>query len=623
MSLWNVLYETYDNLMKTECKPPLMPIATTTQNAQIEITINENAEMIDASVVMKDDCVTVIPCTEASGCRSGQHPKNHPLMDKLQYLAGDYTLYGGKKGDSFYAEYMSDLKEWCDSPYANKKVQVLNQYLLKKRLIQDLVENKVIYLDENGCFIEKWMTKDEKPPIYSVCIGDISDAFVRIRVKGFGNQTALWGIENNDVQTDFINFYLASRTVDGFCYITGKETSCASSHPYKIRNTGDKAKLISANDSSGFTYRGRFADGREAVNVGYEVSQKIHNALRWLVENQGKRYGERVYVTWNPRVGMAIDIDGDSDVFGNVDVVGSAKEFAEQLHKNMSGYFSKLEYNDKIVIVGLDAATTGRMAVVFYREMLENELIMHLETWYRTCSWEFFYDFENKCSRMRTPAPKEIAEAAFGVQRSNYLEVDKKVYSQVIDRILHCIIDGTPLQRDIIQSAFRNVCHPQNYTDSNWRKILRITCAVLKKYYYDNLKKEKGEWTVEVMKDEKDINYLCGRLLAVADVLENKAQDDHKHTTAAIRYFTRFTEHPCQTWDIINKALMPYYVKLGDKAYYYKKDIAEIAANIDSVEFANARNLDGRMALGFYSQLHEYYKNKTVDHNDDIEEEEK
>ena len=71
-------------------------------------------------------------------------------------------------------------------------------------------------------------------------------------------------------------------------------------HPAKLRHTGDKAKLVSANDSSGFTFRGRFTDpyGSQAAMVSYEVTQKAHNALRWLISRQGFRNGNQVYVSW-------------------------------------------------------------------------------------------------------------------------------------------------------------------------------------------------------------------------------------------------------------------------------------------------------------------------------------
>ena len=61
---------------------------------------------------------------------------------------------------------------------------------------------------------------------------------------------------------------------------------CTEKHPAKLRQGKDKAKLISTNDANGFTYRGRFVSKKEAISIGYETSQKIHNALRWLIQKQ-------------------------------------------------------------------------------------------------------------------------------------------------------------------------------------------------------------------------------------------------------------------------------------------------------------------------------------------------
>src|SRR5699024_1500139 len=84
----------------------------------------------------------------------------------------------------------------------------------------------------------------------------------------------------------------------GYCYVTGKETLLTTQHGSRIRNAGDMSKLISANDSSGFTYRGRFAKSTEAVQIGYDVSQKAHHALRWLIQRQGTYIDSRYFVSF-------------------------------------------------------------------------------------------------------------------------------------------------------------------------------------------------------------------------------------------------------------------------------------------------------------------------------------
>ena len=69
-------------------------------------------------------------------------------------------------------------------------------------------------------------------------------------------------------------------------------------HSKKIRNEGDGAKLISSNDSQNFTYRGRFVSKEEAFAVGNETSQKIHNALKWIIRKQGTFFDTLVFIAW-------------------------------------------------------------------------------------------------------------------------------------------------------------------------------------------------------------------------------------------------------------------------------------------------------------------------------------
>ncbi len=622
MSWLSTLYETYENMSKSGLFPELIPIAHTMQQAQIEVTINECSEFVGAGVVPKEDAETLIPCTEKSAGRSGSHPVNHPLMDKLQYVAGDYTKYGGTKGDSFHQEYMEDLAAWCESEYANPKVQILYHYLSKGTLIEDLVKSKILHCDDNGKLYQKYPDKKNEPEIFKRLPGDQSDAFVRFRIIGFtskgNNKAALW--QDKKLQENYIRYYQSQREEQDLCYVLGKKSSLSVNHSSKLRNTGDMAKLISANDTSGYTFRGRFLSAEEAAGISYEVSQGAHNALKWLIKNQGRNYGGRVYVAWNPKGYEIPKIDEDSAeaLFGQTEgrpVPCTAKKFATELLNYMSGYQARPDYYDKVAIMGIDAATTGRMAVTFYREERQNELLDNLYYWHTTCAWLHRYKLSEDKKVIEfygAPSLKDIVLAAFGVERTNYLEADEKLQKNMVERLLHCIIDRAGLPRDIVNAAYRNACHPQNYKNYySWLKVVTICCALLKKYYGE--KNEKEEWTVELNKNEESLPYLCGRLLAVADALEKSTfneEDQRRRETNAIRYFTKFMEHPCQTWEILNKRLVPYLAKLGPKAYWYQGIMGEISIKIKEEEFLTARYLDGRMLLGFYSQQHDIYRKK-------------
>ena len=100
MSWIEELYRTYGNnsshIGDPNDKMPLLPMFHTIQNAHIEITIDNNGNFLRAKIVDKSDSPTIIPATEESAGRTGSRPINHPLCDKLQYVAGDYQIFGGE-----------------------------------------------------------------------------------------------------------------------------------------------------------------------------------------------------------------------------------------------------------------------------------------------------------------------------------------------------------------------------------------------------------------------------------------------------------------------------------------------------------------------------------------------
>src|SRR5699024_1921717 len=149
--------------------------------------VMEDGTFHSAKVIDKNESITVIPCTEDSASRtSGVTP--YPLHDKLMYVAGDFEKYCDSKKNNPFKKYMELLGEWVSSPYIVAKVKSIYQYVLKGRVMQDLVEAKILHLDVNGRLIEKWDKKisalyGEKPPIFSAIANKQSDAFIRFNVR--------------------------------------------------------------------------------------------------------------------------------------------------------------------------------------------------------------------------------------------------------------------------------------------------------------------------------------------------------------------------------------------------------------------------------------------------------
>lgn len=615
------LYLTYDknerSIGKFEKKSndqefALIPVSHTTQSAQIEVILDMKGNFVSAKVVDKSDASTIIPCTEASASRSGTAPPPHPLHDKLAYVAGDYIKYGGAvKKTNPHTDYMNQLKEWCDSEYSHPKVQSVYTYLSKGTLVEDLINEKIIYVDENLQFIEKWSKSldeqyGERPEIFKVVSSNQSDAFVRFAVNKIGEpESRLW--RDKTVHESFIKYYEDTLQESDLCYITGEKLPITERHASRIRHAADMAKIISSNDTSGFTFRGRFKQSKDAASVSYEVSQKAHNALKWLIAKQGWTIDGKVFLVWGTdELNIPTPfMDTDDLLYGSAVIEHSGdsthQEFANQVKKAITGYKHDTNYKSNVIIMIVDAATPGRMSIVYYRDMEKELFLNRLENWHKTCYWLHRYkkDEEKKfMTFLGAPATKDIAFAAYGLKASD------KIVKGLIERMLPSIIDERPIPLDILRSAVNRTSNPIAMEKWEWEKTLSITCALIRKTY------EKEAFDVGLDKKNEQRDYLFGRLLAVADLLERSALDrDEQRATNAIRYMNAFSQRPARTWNIIQANIQPYQAKLGKKLNFYNQIIDEIGSMLKPEDFTD-KPLSGLYLLGFYSQRHELYKGK-------------
>jgi CRISPR-associated protein Csd1 len=616
------LYETYNNCegkigySNNEKERPLLPICHTTAQAHIEIVIDEDGDFQEAHLVTnKDDMTTIIPCTEDSASKSGSAPSSHPLCERLQYVAGDFRDFGGKvtsgfakKADEPYRSFVNLLSEWCLSEFAHPKAEAVLKYVKKRSVVKDLVEYQILLTGADGKFLQKKDVKRDKnaKDIFSVLTSNSEqqDAFIRWIVDDDELETKVW--RDQSLWESWSNYYLSKREEEPFCFVTGKPGVLMTKHPRYIRREGDSAKLISSNDASGFTFRGRFTDknGWQACNVSLDVSQKAHYALSWLISRQGYQNGDQAIVAWATS-GDEIPLPyGDA-----IDVVDTQQDLAISLRKKIAGYNQKIDPNTDVVVMALDSATTGRMAITYYRELKSSEFLKRLDHWHESCAWLHTYRFVDKVRApfIGAPAPKDIALAAYGVNRkkegkAGEFKVDDNLAKSTANRILPCIVDGLLIPRDIVESVVRNASNRVALEDWQWKKTLSIACALYKKH-----KEGKENYDMALDETRTTRDYLLGRLLAIADRLEEVALYDpndpqKKRATNATRYMQQFSLHPYRTWGQIHSALIPYMVRL-DGAFFYKNMIAEVKNLFASPEdFANDKPLSGEYLLGYYSQ---------------------
>ena len=618
MSWMEQLVQTYDENARFAgrdgidgMKAMLPPVGHIIQNAQIELTLSADGELIRAEVIPKECRATLIPCTPDSASRTSS-PSPHPLHDNLSYIARDYYDYVKKppRGETMpYLLYKKLIGSWAAMD-GNTKVQAVYHYISVHDVIHDLIEKKILYADNAGKILEKWENKEiERPPIYSVVAGDILKSMVRFRVIVDGDDCPeLW--KDTRLQKEYQRFLheRGASDVERLCYATGKYLTPTDKHGKGIRFPGDGAKIISSNDMSGFTFRGRFVDGDECLSIGYETSQKAMNALMWLTRNQGYVIDGRVFLSWGRCGQMPPPVFDDTARLTRrrrsteEARPSSLKGWAESLTKALEGYrheFKQAEMSQVNVMI-LDAATKGRLSICYYSEMAGEDFIERIERWHRLGRWrQHGYDSEKDESFVYfgVPTPKRLVEACHG---ENVGDSQMKLE---LERIFYAILQGNPLPVDMEcmvmgRAVKRAAC--DNYYD--WRRqILEPACSIIVR----RLNQTKEEYIVALDETKDDRSYLFGRLIAVADQMERatfSAEEKGNRTTNAMRYMEIFSSRPASTWRTLQKKLLPYQQKREMYGGKERKLISRIGSMFNEEDFLSNRPLDGKFLLGYYCQ---------------------
>jgi len=633
MSWIQKLYETYESCAGNKSisgSGDLFPVSHTSQQAHIEIVIDQTGKFITAKVIEnKNDQKTLIPCTEESSGRSGKKPKNHPLCDKLQYIAGDYLDFGGQVTSGFdnnpsepFENYCKTLESWCKSPFSHEMSCAILSYIQKKHIIKDLVSHGILITDEklskSKRVLLEWEGDRKNIPLIFKSLPpgqNPMDAFVRFRVILKDRlESGTW--ESASLIRSWIDYYASNQSKKGFCFVTGQEEPLAEQHPAKLRHDADKAKLISSNDTSGYTFKGRFTDAEQVVSTSFEVTQKAHNALRWLIRRkQAFRSGDQVFVSWavegkdipdpcaNTLAFLGQQDDASESASGGIGDAGQS--FSLRLNKKIAGYKASINDSANIVVMGLDSATPGRMAITFYRELTGSEFLERIKLWHSKFAW--YQNFGKDLHFIGSPAPKDIAWAAYGKKSEGKGGI--KLVGATVERLMPCIVDGAQFPMDLVISCVRRVSNRVGMEKWEWEKCLGITCSL-----YKGMNKDRG-YKMALEEERKTRDYLYGRLLSVAEQIESIALFYSKESrdTSAARLMQRFSDRPFSTWKLIENSLVPYKARINSRTpgllTGYNELLDEIHASFVSDDFISDKHLSGEYLLGYHCQrkwLHEH-----------------
>ena len=653
MSWMQKLYRTYEYVQEQGLDDENLALPFHMSKAvHLKVILNDNAELVGAE---RFDVKKQVPIqvTEKSSKRSGSAIAPYALHDGLQYIAktaGNYLTIEylskvaekdkGKKWQAFLAGTDEDKRKFADTEKTKYKecfefyesqlygwaefgnlqeINIVLQYIQKGSLMEDLLEKQIFSFKDNILSVGK------------------DDPF---------SLTIVWAVEiSNDPHSDLWNKpCIQSRWIEyqesliqkgrhkSLCCITGDLDYPTEAYP-KINGN---AKLVSANDDTGFTFRGRFYGdkdngdkselGSQAVILGKNASQKAFSALKWLINRQGIRNGKQVILAWSNNCISDEDkllsnlYQGDdiyTSLFAKDKIDHSADlglKTVEQLKKKFHGYKEKLAANEQISLLMVDepSKTGGRMSLTFYQEKLRDDYFRDLDEWQDDFAW---YQEYKSSWIFAAPSLERIAEVV--LTKTEFEDKDRKSRRQLYARLLPVISGGKSVHipYDLVQKSFQVACNPfANYRpedgekirSANWQRNIGVACALYKGWRarHHNLS-QRRTYPMSLDTQNRSRDYLYGRLLAVAENTESYALylAGEKRTTTAERYMQRFAEHPFATWRNIELALKPYQERLRNNG----KDtgaqaIGEIMELFATDDFTSDDKLSGEFLLGYHCQ---------------------
>jgi CRISPR-associated protein Csd1 len=623
LSWFRNLAQTYDRLSNIigipdangNILPPLNHMMKA--NTNICVTIDGEGKFRRAD---KESKTIVIPCTEESETERTSGITPHSLHEELGYLACNIDKN---------TKYLAQLAPWCNR---HPKVEAVYKYVVGGTLIDDLRNSGIVVDIDKVNKLKKNGTQKTEKEIRD----EVEKQFIRFSVEIEGDSVShLW--EDTSV-VEAWQMYCAEPdpNAETLCYVTGRFEKTRLHHPRSIVPGASNAKLISSEDKTNYSFRGRFMEAKETNAISVGASHKAHAALRYLIVTQGYRCDTQAIVAWaiddgralpNPfedSLGIyadAIQTDSDEIIKAQGEI---ATDYALKLRSALSGYgdVTKLSSTVRhVAIITVDSAVPGRGAVTFYQDMTENEYIDRIVEWHESCHWYFRKKEEEYLS---SPSADKIFEVVYGILEG---EGGVKIKKQVRERMLHMIVCKERMSRAWVNAAVQHVSNPLSYREKDkrknkkdgkwdeekWQDAISVACAISKKFYSEC----KEGFFMELESECTDRDYLYGRLLAIADRAESHAHylqmkrsgtkdGTEKRPTNAVRYMPAFAAKPFRTWNVIYSQLNPYIQQLKSAEWYQKK-IDDVMSLFKDGDYEDDKPLSGKYLMGYSLQRREFY----------------
>lgn len=403
----------------------------------------------------------------------------------------------------------------------------------------------------------------------------------------------------------------ASDTAQGICLVTGKKAPVARLHTkikglYGAQSSG--AALVAFNALAYESYEHKQGDN---APVSEYAAFAYTTALNTLLASERNylRIGEMTVVFW----AEGADEDNE-DVFG--DVFSSENKIIED--DDLQGFFEKVSRGqsfsvkdylvkpeNKFYILGL-SPNAARIAVRFFLVDTFGDFIKNYEQYFR----EFEIIKPSFDNRVNVPLWQILQETA------NKNSKDKAASPLLAGAVLRSILSGIKYPEALYQNTILRAKADQDNPDKNITKISRIKAAIIKACLLRNYKNNEEVVTVALNEECKKVPYVLGRLFAVLEDLQEKANPGI-NSTIKDRYFNSACATPSVTFPLLTKLANTHLKKISAQkgtVIYFEKLIGELMNKLEVENNAMPARLSlpeqGEFVLGYYHQVQKRFEKK-------------
>jgi CRISPR-associated protein Csd1 len=512
-------------------------------------------------------------------------PVAHCLGDNGSYVLGLKSVKVGEpfdiaaelnKNKKNHAAFIKDIDNLYSNLPTNKYVKAIHHFYLKYSvgIIEKMSEN----VNWNG--LCKSLNKNITFRIVGYSILAASDEEVlQYKIKS--------AVNNN---------------MPLVCLVTGQRLKPIST-TYSTFVVGGKsnAKLVSFQVCSGYDSYGK----KMGLNapISEEAEFKYTTALLSLLSKQSRNkfmIGTRTFLFWASKNDEASNKAEESifNMFGFQESDDDPNRGVEEVRRVFTAIHSgslRTSLEDKFYILGL-APNAARIAVSYWAEIpLKDfaELILR-----------HFNDMEiietRKERKTYLSLRSIISAVTLGGKASD-------ATPNLPDAVIKSILQGTPYPYTLFAGCIRRIRAEQT---------IGITRAAIIKAYLNRLNDNQLNIKVMLDKENKNQGYLCGRLFAVLDKIQDDANNQH---SIRERYMNAASATPSTVFATILNLSSHHSEKLNEGSkVFYEKLKQEIIDKISAEGFPAHLDLQdqGRFFVGFYHQMQDFFTKKETKTNE-------